>query len=151
MYLITGYKELKTLLSLYNIFKQVNKNCNATITPQPPADCALQIVNSGNQNLMQMQQQQQLIPLANATNIPSLHSTILKNSNVGISNYEASDDVGLSAQPKPSHGLIQGKKCSVQSVSNQNNSAPVYVCVKTINSRCADLIKNLFHSIRKKK
>lgn len=122
------------------MFKQVDKNCNATITPQPPGDCALQIVNSGNQNLMQIQQQQQLKPVANATNIPSIHNTFIKNSNVVISNHEASGDVVLSAQPKPSHALIQGKRCSVQPVSNQNNSAPVYVCIQIINSHYVDLI-----------
>lgn len=95
----------------------------------------MQNVNSGNQNvrpIQQPQQQQQLATVANATTIPNLHSTLIKNSNVVISNHEASDDGGAFGQAQAkssSNALFQGKRCSVQSVSNQNNSAPVYVSV----------------------
>ncbi|KAH8403618.1 hypothetical protein KR222_009721, partial [Zaprionus bogoriensis] len=57
-----------------HIKEKVDKNCNATITPQASADCALQNLNSGNKNILQ--NQPQLVLITNATAIPNLPSAI---------------------------------------------------------------------------
>ncbi|XP_064537526.1 tau-tubulin kinase homolog Asator isoform X2 [Drosophila montana] len=116
-----------------HIKEKVDKNCNATMTPQATADCAVQNVNSGNQNTtlpkQQQQQQQQLVLVANTSiAIPNLPSALIKSSTVGIVNHEVVSGSTHNAQLKTSHG----KRCQPQTVSgsytasNQNNSAPVY-------------------------
>ncbi|ACY70477.1 hypothetical protein DVIR88_6g0014 [Drosophila virilis] len=72
-----------------HIKEKVDKNCNATMTPQATADCAVQNVNSGIQNTtlpkQQHQQQQQLVLVANTSiAIPNLPSALIKSSTVGI-------------------------------------------------------------------
>ncbi|XP_030566644.1 tau-tubulin kinase homolog Asator isoform X2 [Drosophila novamexicana] len=113
-----------------HIKEKVDKNCNATMTPQATADCAVQNVNSGNQNttLPKQQQQQQLVLVANTSiAIPNLPSALIKSSTVGIVNHEVSGSTH-NAQLKSTHG----KRCQPQTgsgsytASNQNNSAPVY-------------------------
>ncbi|XP_030379875.1 tau-tubulin kinase homolog Asator isoform X2 [Scaptodrosophila lebanonensis] len=123
-----------------HIKEKVDKNCNAT-TPQP--DCAIQNLNSGNQNILaktplagnaiQQQQQQQLT--SNAVALPSLTSGLMKSATVAVSNHEAS----ATAQVKSPHAVIHTKRGQAHAgnaalgqtfgksfASNQNNSAPVY-------------------------
>ncbi|XP_032597848.1 tau-tubulin kinase homolog Asator isoform X6 [Drosophila grimshawi] len=117
----------------------VDKNCNATMTPQATAESALQ--NSGTLNALpkqqqqqlQQQQQQQLVLVSNtAIAVANLPSALIKPSTVtGIANHEVST-TNSNAPLRSTHGVIHGKRCPAQTVSgsytttNQNNSAPVY-------------------------
>ncbi|XP_032597845.1 tau-tubulin kinase homolog Asator isoform X2 [Drosophila grimshawi] len=122
-----------------HIKEKVDKNCNATMTPQATAESALQ--NSGTLNALpkqqqqqlQQQQQQQLVLVSNtAIAVANLPSALIKPSTVtGIANHEVST-TNSNAPLRSTHGVIHGKRCPAQTVSgsytttNQNNSAPVY-------------------------
>ncbi|XP_068153024.1 tau-tubulin kinase homolog Asator isoform X2 [Drosophila tropicalis] len=111
-----------------HIKEKVDKNCNAT-APSPqgqsrvPADSVLQNVNSGiNQNPLPKTLAEHQLAAAN----PNLPSALIK------SNHE--NPAAIVGQIKSLHGhtAIHTKKCQPHvgtgslSISNQNNSAPVY-------------------------
>ncbi|KAH8272443.1 hypothetical protein KR044_002968, partial [Drosophila immigrans] len=126
-----------------NIKEKVDKNCNATtMTAQTSVECAMQNLNSGNQNMLLKQQQQQQLVLAvnSSVAIPNFPSALVKSSSVVIANHESagSGDNGTTMpsnmQLKSTHATNNVRRHAVQAqgqgqiglTSNQNNSAPVY-------------------------
>ncbi|KAL7726696.1 hypothetical protein ACLKA6_012773 [Drosophila palustris] len=124
-----------------HIKEKVDKNCNATMTPQASGECPGQNINSGNQNTLpkqqqqQQQQQQQLVLAVNSSvAMPNFPSALIKSSTVVIANHEATGGAQLKSAQAANHGKryqagqagqSQGQG-HVGSTANQNNSAPVY-------------------------
>lgn len=120
---------------------QVDKNCNATMTPQASGECVMQNINPVNQNTLpkQQQQQQQLVLAINTSvAMPNFPSALIKSSTVVITNHEATSGTGgapLKSAQSISHGKRYAGQAQIQaqgqvgSTSNQNNSAPVYVSI----------------------
>ncbi|XP_017853661.1 tau-tubulin kinase homolog Asator isoform X2 [Drosophila busckii] len=111
-----------------HIKEKVDKNCNATTTPQAPTDCGVQNLNSGNQNTVskalnqQQPHQNKLVMGAHtAGTIPNIPSALIKSSNITVTSGGV---VNSHLKSVSKRGQTTAGSSSLVT-PNQNNSAPI--------------------------